>query len=270
MRIEDLPTSARDRLLSIDLQRCAAQDAAQSAAARIASLPNDADLKMVSRLRSEQDRHQQRHADLNRLFNSVKQWIMELRGVTLEPVPQDEVENARTGPLVPPGEAIGAVRDLIMGKRKLLAAARSAPLPKSEMYRLAADWVTQIARISKPALSFQKDELRVSFAAFDLQSPESILGLIAWSSPNTLLTLLEAQIDATMPKREGEALPAAARLRKVAALESELLALEHREEALISHATDIGLDVARRPDASPAAVLGVVAVKAQVPQQQVA
>jgi hypothetical protein len=35
-----------------------------------------------------------------------------------------------------------------------------------------------------------------------------------------------------------------------------------RREALIMRAADEGLDVLRRPDASPAAVLGVVVVKA--------
>ena len=42
--------------------------------------------------------------------------------------------------------------------------------------------------------------------------------------------------------------------------------IEAREEALIMRAAGDGLDVLRRPDASPAAVLGVVVAKAQAQQ----
>ena len=45
---------------------------------------------------------------------------------------------------------------------------------------------------------------------------------------------------------------------------TQLLELERREEAMIAHAAAEGVEVLRRPDTSPAAVLGVVIVKAQV------
>jgi hypothetical protein len=52
-------------------------------------------------------------------------------------------------------------------------------------------------------------------------------------------------------------------MRRVAELEMQLHELEQREEALIMRAHEDGLDVLRRPDASPAAVPGVVVAKAQ-------
>jgi hypothetical protein len=45
-----------------------------------------------------------------------------------------------------------------------------------------------------------------------------------------------------------------------------LCELQQREEALITRAADDGLDVLRRPDAAPAAVLGVVVARAPAPQ----
>jgi len=50
---------------------------------------------------------------------------------------------------------------------------------------------------------------------------------------------------------------------RFAELEAALDKFERAEESLIMRAHEDGLDVLRRPDAAPAAVLGVVVVKAQ-------
>jgi hypothetical protein len=50
-------------------------------------------------------------------------------------------------------------------------------------------------------------------------------------------------------------------MRRVAELEATLLELERREEALIMRAAGDGLDILRRVDASPPAVLGVMVAK---------
>jgi hypothetical protein len=55
-------------------------------------------------------------------------------------------------------------------------------------------------------------------------------------------------------------MPRLERVKRVAELEA-LDEFERAEEALIMRAADDGLDVLRRPDASPPAVLGVVVAK---------
>jgi hypothetical protein len=63
-----------------------------------------------------------------------------------------------------------------------------------------------------------------------------------------------------------DAMPAAERVKRVAELQEQLLELERREEALIMRAHSDGLEILRRSDANPLAVLNCVIVKAQVQQ----
>jgi hypothetical protein len=74
------------------------------------------------------------------------------------------------------------------------------------------------------------------------------------------MALLDALVH-ELPVRP-EAIPKVERIRRVAELEAELDRFERDEETLISRAASDGLDILRRPDASPAAVLGVAVVKA--------
>ena len=69
---------------------------------------------------------------------------------------------------------------------------------------------------------------------------------------------------------DGRAIGTSRTCHDVGNIKRELLDLERREEALIMRAADDGLDVLRRPDASPPAVLGVVVVKEAQAQAQVA
>jgi hypothetical protein len=82
--------------------------------------------------------------------------------------------------------------------------------------------------------------------------------------PEALCEALEREI-AAQPAR-ADAMPASERMRRVAELEAQLPELDQREEALIERAHSDGLEVLRRPDASPLAVLGIVIAQAQVQQ----
>jgi hypothetical protein len=59
-------------------------------------------------------------------------------------------------------------------------------------------------------------------------------------------------------------MPKLERLRLAAEAEAQLLELEQLEESLIMRAAGDGLEVLRRVDASPACVLRVMLVQAQV------
>jgi hypothetical protein len=71
--------------------------------------------------------------------------------------------------------------------------------------------------------------------------------LLAWAAPEQVCAALER-----------------AAVKRIAELDAQLLELEQREEALIERAHGDGIDILRRPDAAPAAVLGVVIAQAQV------
>jgi hypothetical protein len=74
--------------------------------------------------------------------------------------------------------------------------------------------------------------------------------------PDALLTRLEAEIDAQCEPKE-PAMSAAEQSKRAAELAEQLLELERQEKTLIDAALAEGVDIMRRADADPRAVLGV-------------
>jgi hypothetical protein len=91
--------------------------------------------------------------------------------------------------------------------------------------------------------------------------------MLCWLAPASVLSALKREIEAA--GAPVNAMPAAERIKRISELEAQLLALERREEVLVSCAAADGTEVLRRPDANPMAVLGIVVV-AKEAQQQVA
>ena len=91
--------------------------------------------------------------------------------------------------------------------------------------------------------------------------PHTALGdaiaVMAWCDPSTFLAAIEREIDALPEMRD------AIRDARTAELAANLDVLERQEESLVVAAEGQGLSVARREDASPAAVLGVTVATAQ-------
>jgi hypothetical protein len=78
-------------------------------------------------------------------------------------------------------------------------------------------------------------------------TPQDVMALLAWYDPDAMLERLMGEIG------DAEGVSAAERERREPALEARILAAERVEEGLIEQS-----DIARRPDASPLAILGVV------------
>jgi hypothetical protein len=256
----ELPESARDKLLALQLASDAALDSARSSNARLQSLPQDAADAMRTRLAAERDRHNTRHNQLSRLLSASRQWIAQQRpGIVLEVAPAVSVA-LKNGETL--SAAIGSVREEIAATKRDLQSVRSAPMPASELKRLAEERVVSLMRQGKVGVAIVRDELKLSFKG-DMAAPEDVLALLSWFAPEQLLRRLEYEID-QLPARD-DALSADARIKRAAELEAQLLELERREEALVMRAADDGLDVLRRPDANPCCVLGVVVTaRAQV------
>jgi hypothetical protein len=247
-----IPDAARDKLRDLQLARMTAEDAARAITERLNSLPRDADPLLRERLANERDKQNHRQGQLSQLLNRLQQWLGELRAnVELKSMPQLELKR---------GETIEDTRSKIKALREQLAAVKRAPLPQSDQKKLAEDYVVRLARQARPLVGIVNDALRVSFRG-DMAAPEDVLALVAWAAPEQLCRALEREID-NQPAR-ADALPASERVRRVAELEDQLHALESREEALIMRAHGDGLEVLRRPDASPPCVLGVVVVTAR-------
>jgi hypothetical protein len=245
-----LPLAARTRLSELQLARVSAEDAARSAGNRLSALPRDADHPMRERLADERDRHNHRHARLSQLVSRLQQWIAEQRdGVALELAPplsvgDDEKLSA----------AIVAVRTEIASLQQQLATVRRAPLPPAEQRRLVDAYVSELFGRGRPTVAVVGDRLRVSHRG-DMVAAEDVLSLMTWVAPEQVQEALEGELR-RLPQR-ADAMTADERERRTAEIERQLLDLERREEALVLRAAGDGLEVLRRPDASPLAVLGV-------------
>jgi hypothetical protein len=255
-----LPAEARSKLSELTVQRLAAQDAAQSANARLNSLPRDGDRELVSKLTAERDKHNERHRALSLLINKINQWVMEQRRPLQLAPAFDGVKLKRDETL---HDALTKVRGQITALHQHIAAIKSSPLPLADQEQLCEAFVVRQLAAARPTVAvLRDDQLRVTFRDSVVGSTDDVLALLCWCAPEQVYKALLRAIH-EQPSRS-DAMPAAERVRRVAELEAQLLQLELYEEALILRAHGDGLEVLRRPDAAPAAVLGVVIAKMDV------
>jgi hypothetical protein len=254
-----LPAAAQAKLSDLQLARDAALDAAHSAQARLNSLPRDADQQMRDRLTAERDKHNHRHGQLAQLLNKVNQWVMENR-MPLAPAPAVNVSLEKGETLA---AALTAVRSEIQAIHQHLAAVRAAPLPLADQQQLAEAYVARLVATAAPQqINCHGDKLTLRWRDDIITGKDDALALLCWVAPQQVHAALTRSIR-EQPVR-ADAMPAYERITRTIELETQLLALEHREEALVLRAAGDGLEVLRRPDAAPAAVLGVTVVaKAQ-------
>jgi hypothetical protein len=92
-----------------------------------------------------------------------------------------------------------------------------------------------------------------------ITTKDDMLGLLGFAlGPQALLAAFARELE--LEPERADALTPAERDRRIAELAASLLSLERREEALIERAAGEGIELPRRGDASPLAVLGVVIV----------
>jgi hypothetical protein len=250
----NLPEAARDKLLAIIDQAQSADDAARSAALRLNGLSAPGDAKQRERLQTQRERQAKRQEQFAVLASKIKQWLVRLPGDTvLESAPVIAKRHKDESM----AQAITRVRDEITAAQSHLRAVQTAPLPKDEVKKLADAYVQQLGR---PKVSVDSGVFKATFlnprADFTPCTRDDVMAVLAWLSPDAMMRALEREIDA-LPDTQ-PAIPTAERDKRVAELMANLEQLERCEEALIDMAASEGVDVMRRAEASPAAVLGVV------------
>jgi hypothetical protein len=260
----ELPAAAAARLSELQLQRDAALDSMRGAQGRANSLPADAAHQMRERLAAERDRHAERHRQLAMLVSRVNQWCVELRlpfGSELAPAPMLDIKLA-------PGEtvaqAIGSVRAEIAALKQQMVAVRSAPLKRSSQQEAINAYLARLSQQARPKIGFDvRGNARVSWTEDLVTSKDDLLGLLAFMfGPEQLAAAFARELEQE-PER-ADAVTPIERDKRIAELSASLLSLERREEALLDRAANDGLDVLRRPDADPRAVLNVAVVAKEV------
>jgi hypothetical protein len=260
----ELPDKAKSKLDELTLARDAALDAGRSANARLQALPRDADQRMRDRLAAEHSKHQQRFGQLSQLVSRLNQWTVELRlpaAAALELAPSIDIK-LKPGETL--SEAIGNVRAEISALKQQMVAVRSAPLRWSSQQEAIGAYLARLSQQARPKIGFDaKGNARVSFVEDMVVNKDSVLGLLTFVlGPQQLSAAFARELEHE-PERPDAVTPVE-RDKRIAELSASLLSLERREESLIDRAANDGVEVLRRSDAAPVAVLGVeIVAKAQ-------
>ena len=251
-----LPKPAREKLLSFELAKAEAEDSARATQARIANLQRDADPMLVERLNSAVVKHRERHESLAALVNNIRQFLNALPPhVSLETALRVDVKLTKGEKI---SDAVGRVRQQIVAAKNHLRAIQLAPLPVDELKAQAAELVKSLAARAPVRVSANSTGLKVAFTepnGDDLTHHSDVAALLAFLAPELLLRTIETQIE-TLPALQ-PAIPAQERTRRVAELEADLDRAEREEETLLDLAAQSGLQIERRPNAAPLAVLQI-------------
>jgi hypothetical protein len=265
---DPLPGAARAKLLTLQGTANDARDASASAQARLRGLQDqlssstlsdeqqDGIEREIDRLIAVRTKQNERHAALLAVVDGIRRYLQALpRGITLEMV-------RHPTPKLLKGEnnsaALSRIRNEIADLKQQRQAVASASLPKSVMKAAAKRYVEEMAARGRPRVAGDSDGFKATFGDTKTFAPQGVRAaaeLLCWHDGPGVLARLEAEIDA-LPT-PSLVLDTEERATRLAELTSDLERLERDEESLIEQAWDDGSEVLRRPEANPAAILGV-------------
>lgn len=156
---------------------------------------------------------------------------------------------------------IEKVRTAIAETKAEAAEVKRAPVPREELRAAAEARVAMSAARWRPATgSLARGQVGGSIALPDplagIMAEDALVGLVARLFGPQIVELLVAEEERALAGRPS-GLPAAERPGKLEALAERLFALECDEERQIQEAEAAGIQIERRADADPAAVLGL-------------
>jgi hypothetical protein len=161
-------------------------------------------------------------------------------------------------------DAIRRVRSEITQVQATIAHIKQAPPSAAEVKSFLVGEVDRLAREGQPTVSFDAgkvqltwpDQLRYAPPGQGLSAPSgSASKLDCWLHRDEIVRALSAFADDIKG-----GLSATERAQRIAELEADLLQTEFDEESLVEQGLAAGIDVHRRRDASPFALLGIVPI----------
>lgn len=271
-----IPTLAQIRLDRIETRAMEAHDAVASAARRASELSKALGTAPASEIRSIEGEIarlqgrlaelQERHRHLANLTANVRYWLAGAAG---------DYEMAKTPkPARQKGETLGQAVARVRAQIRELAAQRvrilQCGVPTAELKEQASAFVRTQQERGKASLSFGHGQtFTATFNAMidgGWSAQQDVAAYLAWIDGAALERRLHEMLDKV--PQPALTMSSAERASKLAAIEAELLASERDEEALIEHAEEQGLATARRLDADPRAVLGIVIATAKKPKPE--
>ena len=223
-----------------------------------------ADLRAdTEKLQAERGKRMGIHGNATQCLAQVNGWLatlqMDVAGAEPYFRPVSVAAQPLDGETLP--DAIRRVRGEIAQLKTELTLVRNAPPSREEIRAKVIAEVDALAKQGAPQVTIGEHGIRlrladmVPFAANNavLSAPSgSASALLAWLFRDRLLEALLAGVNDI---RGG--ISAAERTARIADLDQQILTREHLEEAFIVEAIERGVEVHRRPTASPWALLGM-------------
>ncbi len=212
----------------------------------------------------------------NQLLTAIEAFVRPVDGRVIIEAAPPEVK-LRKGESA--AEAVERVRRRLRELQADRHRVESAPIPSATAKVIARQTVDALAARAAPDVSGlieNEGVIRWPGLAYMLDAPafspgnehqihegglvRDGLALVALLNRDALVAVLDREIDATAD--DANALSTAEREKREAQLLADIIAGEREEEAFIEMARAHGLDIARRHDANPQAVLGVMILEA--------
>jgi hypothetical protein len=229
----------------------------------------------IKRLSDKRDTEQASHLSMARTLTAVRTWLMQLS-------PNVELHDIATKYFAGDDERDGSTlegsvqrcrADIIQLSGARASVVRSV-LPIEALYAESDKHAEALALAGRPRLSVDKDQLTIRHSTDGFgTNPADALLFLAWLHPDTMRQRLREEVDAMRAeeiKRHVAVMPAAERKKKLAEIDTRLLALEREEEFYVCEASMYNTTVPRRENASPTAVLGVEVRRIDPAERQLA
>jgi hypothetical protein len=252
--LQRLTPQSRARLARIDVEAAEAEDRAKSANSRLQA-PFGPYRDATDILEAIVSDSRAKHAVLVQITNRIRQWLRDLSDNLIledqDPLPPVETTADEIS------AAIVKVRARLMEVKQEAQRVSFAPLPKEAQVGLIPSFIAEQRARNRPDIRVTNGRLECIFTDprkdFGV-SEQYLMSMLAWLAPSAFAKRLQEDIEARPDVFSLHPDDKADRLEK---LTRETDALERDEEALIQAAVKLGVDAARRFDASPPAVLSV-------------
>jgi hypothetical protein len=217
------------------------------------------ELRIAEQGLQEQEMLQQtrfeRYSQTQRLITQINAWLASLPPTTVLVPVTSEIRSAGNYQ-----QQVERLRREITERKAELLKINAARAPVEDARKQVRRLVDTLSRA--PSLNTDGGKLSVPSwqrASFGPAPFRDVIALLCWLDRDRIIAALDIELE-KLPV-DKDALPPEQRARRVSELETDIARLELEEEAVVSAASAMGLDIPRRECASPAAVLGVTFAK---------
>jgi hypothetical protein len=254
--LKDAEDDIRTLLLGVQRRLSETSQAAGYGSGDTANLEHE-----VTRLRGRLSELQGKHQHLANLNGQIRHWTTKIganRGTEDIQLPKIKLAKGETH-----ADVVNRVRDEIAKTLKERLDVQQAGLPIEEMRAQVRKFVSEQARKGRPRVLASHDGFQVQYDDGRGFTPGGDWGaILCWLIEERMTEELDRIIEA-MPAPALAVTPSE-KAERLSTIKGKLLELERQEEAIIDAAEKDGQDIPRRPNADPAAILGVVIVNRKV------